>query len=463
VISEGGELALLICRSLSAYCDVAARYLPLPYGDASPVLLSAMAPTAARAYVSGLNFGIAAAALASLATPLDDVRRHYSTVGGITEQCYVAFRESRRRRGTGGGDGRGSRKSQRDTDDARHSRGRSVMKVYELQGPDGAEGLNLVDRPVPQPAAGQVLVRMKAATLNYRDLLTVNGGYGSRQKFPLIPVSDGAGTVETVGTGVRQFATGDRVVGSFFENWLAGEPSKTKMDAALGGSVDGVLAEYRIFPAHALVKTPPHLDDAEAAALPCAGLTAWSAVVKLGGVKPGQTVLTQGTGGVSLFALQFAKMCGARVIATSSSDAKIERLKILGADVTINYKTTPDWGKKARKLTGYGVDLVVEVGGTGTLNESIRATRIGGTIAFIGVLAGPPPANSRLPLMVMQQQRLQGITVGSVEDLQAMCDAISLNRMKPVIDKTFSFDEVREAFARMSSGAHFGKVAIAIE
>src|SRR5215471_15874060 len=182
------------------------------------------------------------------------------------------------------------------------------MKCYELQGPDGIEGLKLVDRPVPEPGEGQVLVRIKAATLNYRDLLTVKGGYGSRQKFPLIPVSDGAGTVEAVG---------DRVVGSFFEDWLAGKPSEAKMHAALGGSVDGVLAEYRIFPAHALVKTPPHLDDAEAAALPCAGLTAWNAVVKLGGVKPGQTVLTQGSGGVSLFALQFAKMCGARVIATS--------------------------------------------------------------------------------------------------------------------------------------------------
>jgi NADPH:quinone reductase-like Zn-dependent oxidoreductase len=234
------------------------------------------------------------------------------------------------------------------------------------------------------------------------------------------------------------------------------------MQAALGGSVDGVLAEYRIFPAQALVSTPSHLDDAEAAALPCAGLTAWSAVVKLGGVKPGQAVLTQGTGGVSLFALQFAKMNGARVIATSSSDAKIERLKDLGADATINYGTTTDWGKKARELTGDGVDLVVEVGGVGTLNESIRATRIGGTIAFIGVLAGPPPANSRLPLMVMQQQRLQGVTVGSVEDLTAMCNAIAQNGMRPIVDRTFAFDQAREAFTYMAGGTHFGKVAIQI-
>ena len=334
------------------------------------------------------------------------------------------------------------------------------MKCYELQGPNGIDGLALVDKPVPEPGEGEVLVRLKAATLNYRDLLTVKGGYGSRQKFPLVPASDGAGVVERVGAGVREFAAGDRVIGSFFESWLGGEPSEAKMRRALGGSVDGVLGEYRIFPKHALVRTPEHLSDIEAAALPCAGVTAWSAVIKLGGVKPGQTVLTQGTGGVSLFAIQFAKMCGARVIATSSSDAKIERLKMLGADLTLNYKKTPDWGK--RELSRHGVDLVVEVGGVGTVNESIRATRIGGTIAFIGVLAGPPPSDSRLPLMVMQQQRLQGVTVGSVEDLKAMVDAIAANGMKPVIDRTFRFDQARDAFAHMESGAHFGKVAIAI-
>jgi NADPH:quinone reductase-like Zn-dependent oxidoreductase len=336
------------------------------------------------------------------------------------------------------------------------------MKCFELQGPDGVEGLKLVERPIPKPGPGQVLVRIKAATLNYRDLLTVKGGYGSRQKFPLIPVSDGAGVVEVVGSGVREFAPGDRVVGSFFETWIGGEPSAAKMHGALGGAVDGVLAEYRVFPWQALVRTPDHLTDAEAAALPCAGLTAWSAVVKLGGVKAGQTVLTQGTGGVSIFALQFAKMCGARVIATSSSDAKLERLKSFGADATINYRTTPEWGKKARELTRQGVDLVVEVGGVGTLNESIRATRIGGTIAFIGVLAGPPPAELRLPLLVLQQQRLQGVTVGSVDDLQAMCDAIDINEMRPVIDKIFPFGQVAEAFRHMASGAHFGKVGIAV-
>jgi NADPH:quinone reductase-like Zn-dependent oxidoreductase len=336
------------------------------------------------------------------------------------------------------------------------------MKCYELQGPDGAEGLKVVDRPVPRPGTGQVLVRIKAAALNFRDLLIVKGGYGSRQKFPLVPVSDGAGVVESVGAGVRRFAAGDRVVGSFFEDWLDGEPSEAKMQAALGGAVDGVLAEYRVYPAAALVKTPGHLSDIEAASLPCAGLTAWSAVVKLGEVKPGETILTQGTGGVSLFAIQFAKMCGARVIATSSNEGKIERLKTLGADLTLNYTIAPDWGKKARELTGQGVDLVIEVGGVGTLNESIRATRIGGTIAFIGVLAGPPLTELRLPLMVMQQQRLQGVTVGSVEDLQKMCDAISVNGMRPVIDREYVFDQAKAAFSYMESGAHFGKVVIKI-
>lgn len=336
------------------------------------------------------------------------------------------------------------------------------MKCYELQGPGGIDALALVEKPIPQAGRGELLVRLTAASLNYRDLLTVKGGYGSRQKFPLVPCSDGAGVVEAVGDGVRSFAIGDRVIGSFFEGWLGGEPSEAKMRSALGGAVDGTLSEYRIFRADAVVKTPAHLTDIEAATLPCAGLTAWSAVVKLGNIKPGQTVLTQGSGGVSIFALQIAKLCGARVIATSSSEAKMARLRELGADITLNYKTTPDWGKRAREITGYGVDLVVEVGGVGTLNESIRATRIGGSIAFIGVLAGPPPAELRLPLMVMQQQRLQGVTVGSVEDLQAFCDALALHATRPMIDRVLQFDQVKEAFHHMASGTHFGKVAIAI-
>jgi NADPH:quinone reductase-like Zn-dependent oxidoreductase len=337
------------------------------------------------------------------------------------------------------------------------------MKAYELRSTSGLSGLMLVEKPVPTPGIGEVLVRIRAVTLNYRDLLILKGGYGSHQKLPLIPLSDGAGVVEAVGPNVRRFKPGDRVIGCFFEHWISGGPSKAKLRSSLGGSVDGVLAEYRIFRENVLVLTPPHLSDAEAASLPCAGLTAWNAVIGLGGVKPGDVVLTQGTGGVSLFALQFARMSGARVISTSSSDDKIVRLKELGADQTINYTSVRQWGKLAREYThSRGVDLVVEVGGFGTLNESIRATRIGGSIALIGVLAGPAEGESRLPLIVMQQQRIQGVTVGSAEDLQAMVDAIAANKMRPVLDRVFPFENAKDAFAHMTAGKHFGKVAIAI-
>jgi NADPH:quinone reductase-like Zn-dependent oxidoreductase len=337
------------------------------------------------------------------------------------------------------------------------------MQAYEVAGPSGIDGLELMERPIPQPGSGEVLVRIRAVTLNYRDLVSVKGGYGSRQKFPLIPLSDAAGIVEAVGPGVSRFKPGDRVFNSFFQNWIGGAPSEEKFAGAPGGMADGVLSQYRVFPQHALLDPPSHLSDVETAALPCAGLTAWSAVVKFGATGPGSVVLTQGTGGVSLFALQFAKLAGARVIATSSSDEKIEKLRKLGADETINYRAKPEWGKEARALTrGRGVDLVVEVGGAGTLNESLRAVRIGGTLAMIGVLAGP--ANDlRLPLVVMQQLRLQGVTVGSLDDLGAMVAAIAQHRLRPVVDKVFPFAAARDAFRYMAEGRHFGKVAITLE
>jgi NADPH:quinone reductase-like Zn-dependent oxidoreductase len=338
------------------------------------------------------------------------------------------------------------------------------MQAYEARdAARGIDGLELVERPMPQPGAAEVLVRIRTVTLNYRDLLTVKAGYGSRQKFPLIPVSDAAGTVEAVGPAVSRFKPGERVFNSFFPNWFGGGPNEEKFAGAPGGQVDGVLSQYRVFPQHVLLHAPAHLSDIEAAALPCAGLTAWSAVVKFGAVAPGDVVLTQGSGGVSLFALQFAKLAGARVIATSSSADKIEKLRKLGADETINYRANPEWGKQARALTaGRGVDLIVEVGGAGTLNESIRATRFGGMLAMIGVLAGP--ANDlRLPLVVMQQIRLQGVTVGSLEDLQAMVAAISQHRMRPVVEKTFPFAAAPDAFRYMAEGKHFGKVAITLD
>ena len=336
------------------------------------------------------------------------------------------------------------------------------MKAYEVLEPTGLDGLRLVDKPMPAAGPGEVLVRLRAASLNYRDLLTIKGGYGSRQKLPLIPLSDGAGVVEAVGPGVTAFSVGDRVTASFVETWLGGPPTQFNFRRALGGSSDGVLQQYRVFDQETLARTPAHLTDAEAASLPCAGVTAWSAVMNAHQIKPGDVVLTQGTGGVSLFALQFAKLAGARVIATSSSDEKIERLKALGADETINYRTEPQWGKAARVFAPDGVDLVVEVGGAGTLNESIRATRFGGSIALIGVLAGAPQGEVRLPLIVMQQQRIQGVTVGSVEDLTAMAKAIELHAMRPVVDQIFAFEDAKAAFEHLAAGRHFGKVVIAI-
>lgn len=341
--------------------------------------------------------------------------------------------------------------------------GGTRLKAYELQDASGISGLRMVDRPVPACGPYDVLVRIRAVTLNYRDLLTVRGGYGSRQKFPLVPLSDCVGVIEEVGQGITKFRPGDRVIASFFEKWLGGDPTAEKLSRALGGSVEGVLAEYRVFAESNLVAAPTHLSDAEAASLPCAALTAWCAVAKFGGIGPADVILTQGTGGVSLFALQFAKFSGAQVIATSSSEEKLAKLKAMGATQTVNYKKMPEWGKLAREMTdSRGVDLVVEVGGVGTLNESIRATRIGGAIALIGVLAGGAASELRLPLIVMQQQRIQGVTVGSVDDLRRMVAAVSSNKMRPVVDRVFPFEAAREAFDYMASGKHFGKVAISL-
>lgn len=337
------------------------------------------------------------------------------------------------------------------------------MKQWRLSGGAGLDYLQLVEAPVPEPGPREVLVRIRAAALNYRDLLTIKGGYGSRQLKELVPLSDGAGTVEAVGPGVTRFGAGDRVTANFFQSWIGGAPSEERLAGNLGGMLEGTLAEYRVFHEDGLVATPPHLSDEEAASLTCAGLTAWSGVITQGRVQPGETVLVQGTGGVSLFALQFAKLAGARVIATSSSDEKLARVRKLGADETINYRTTPDWGRTARSLTGgRGVDHVVEIGGAGTLNQSIRAVRVGGAISMIGVLAGPGEGALAIPLVVMQNIRLQGVTVGSREQMEAMCTAIARHGMRPVIDQVFPFAEAKEAFAHMASGQHFGKVAIAV-
>jgi NADPH:quinone reductase-like Zn-dependent oxidoreductase len=339
------------------------------------------------------------------------------------------------------------------------------MRAIELQS-FSVDALNMVERPDPAPKPGEVLVRVKACALNFRDWLMAQGSYNPKQKLPLIPVSDGAGEVVALGDGVTGFKPGDRVLGHFFPAWLAGEPSVEKFSVSQGGPYDGWLCSLRTFPASALAHIPDHLSFEEAAALPCAGLTAWSAVVTLGRVQPGERVLIQGTGGVALFALQFAKLAGAEVIVTSSSDVKLEKVRAMGADHGINYKADPQWGRTARALTpgNAGLDHIIELGGAGTLMQSIRAIRPGGTISMIGVLSGPSN-DLHIPLVVMQQIRLQGVTVGSKEGLDAMLRAIALSGLRPVLDQRFEFSEagVRAAYTHMGGGSHFGKIVIGMD
>ncbi|MCB2102919.1 MAG: NAD(P)-dependent alcohol dehydrogenase [Rhodobacterales bacterium] len=336
------------------------------------------------------------------------------------------------------------------------------MRVWSLERAFGLDNLELVDRPAIEPGPGQVAVAMTAMSLNFRDLVIVTGGYGPSLKAPLIPLSDGVGVVEAVGPGVSRVAVGDRVCPLFFQNWLAGAPPHDLFRGTLGGPLNGVLAERRVLSADGVAKVPDHLSDAEAACLPCAGLTAWSAIVTEGRVAPGQTVLVQGTGGVALFALQFAKLTGARVIVTSSSDEKLERARALGADETINYRTDPEWDRTAKTLTGgEGIDHVVEVGGAGTLDRALNAVRVGGTVSLIGVLSGGK-AEVTLQKILMRQVRVQGITVGSRDGFDAMARALAQGGLHPVVDRTFGFDDVKAAFDHLKSGAHFGKVTVGV-
>jgi NADPH:quinone reductase-like Zn-dependent oxidoreductase len=292
-------------------------------------------------------------------------------------------------------------------------------------------------------------------------LMVVKGQYNPKLRFPLVPLSDGVGEVAGLGDGVTRVRIGDRVCPLFMQKWLAGEVTEAAAKSALGAGLDGVLAEYGVFHEDGVVHVPAHLSDEEAATLPCAGLTAWHALVHDGKIRAGDTVLVQGTGGVSMFALQFAHLSGARVIATSSSDAKLGRVKQLGASEGINYKTTPEWGDKARELTGgAGVDHVVEVGGAGTLGQSLKAVRLAGRISLIGVLAGAGSFNPT-PIL-MKNVVVQGIYVGSRAMFEAMNRALALHQMKPVIDRVFGFGELREALKHMESGQHFGKICIKI-
>ena len=290
--------------------------------------------------------------------------------------------------------------------------------------------------------------------------MVVKGLYNPKLPLPLIPFSDGVGEVVAVGEGVTRVNIGDRVAGIFFQKWLAGELTAEKAESALGGAIEGMLAEYVVLHEDGVVRVPEHLTDEEAASLPCAAVTAWNALFTCGGLKAGDTVLIQGTGGVSIFALQFALLAGARVIATSSSDEKLERVLQLGASDGINYKQTPDWGKKVRELTaGDGVDYVVEVGGAGTLTESLRAVRYGGQISLIGVLTGGS-AEINTASILMKNVKVQGIYVGSREMFEAMNSAIALHKLHPVCDRVFPFHEAPEALKYMETGSHFGKICI---
>jgi NADPH:quinone reductase-like Zn-dependent oxidoreductase len=335
------------------------------------------------------------------------------------------------------------------------------MKVIELQNTFGIDSLTLVERPEPQPGPGQVLVNLRAVSLNYRDLMVVKGLYNPKLRLPMVPLSDGVGEVAAVGAGVTRVKVGDRVAGIFMQKWLAGELTEAKARSTLGGGQEGMLTEAVVLHEDGVVHVPEHLSNEEAATLPCAAVTAWHALIVEGGLKPGDTVLVQGTGGVSLFALQVARLTGARVIATSSSDDKLARVRALGASDAINYKTAPDWDERVRQLTGgVGVEHVVEVGGAGTLPKSLRAVRLGGRISLIGVLSGAGQVNP-MPIL-MKNVRVQGIFVGSREMFEAMNRAIALHQLRPVVDRVFAFHEIREALRYMESGAHFGKICLKV-
>jgi NADPH:quinone reductase-like Zn-dependent oxidoreductase len=304
---------------------------------------------------------------------------------------------------------------------------------------------------------------MRAASLNYRDLMTVEGSYNPRQPLPLVPCSDGVGEVVAVGDGVSLVREGDRVATLFSQGWMGGRPTIEQLRATLGGPIDGTLSELMVLPETGVIAVPEHLSDAAAATLPCAALTAWSALVELGGVTAGETVLVQGTGGVSVFGLQLARLAGARAIVTSSSDHKLGRARELGAWQTINYREDTDWGKTARTMTGgLGVDHVVDVGGAGTLEQSLRAVRVGGTVSVIGVLSGAA-ASLNIAGILMQNVTLRGILVGSRERFERMNRAVANHRLEPVVDRIFPFAETVEAFAHMAAGRHVGKVCIAFE
>lgn len=334
------------------------------------------------------------------------------------------------------------------------------MRAYEIVSDGGVDALALNERQSPQPGQGEVLVAVRASAINYRDLSTIEDPVPRGIVYPLVPNSDGAGEVIGVGDGVTRFKVGDRVAGCFFQDWSDGSISAAAMASAMGGAIDGVLAEEVVLNEAGAVHIPPHLSYEEGATLPCAGLTAWNCLVEQGGLKPGKTALFLGTGGVSIIGLQIAKMMGARAIITSSSEAKLERAGKLGADELINYRENPDWQARVLELTdGAGVDVTIETGGGGTLEKTMEATRIGGTISLIGVLTG----GTINPTTVMRKSiRLQGVYVGSRRMFEDMNAALALNRVHPVIDQVFEFEDARAAYHTMRGAGHFGKLVVKV-
>ena len=334
------------------------------------------------------------------------------------------------------------------------------MKLYELQNHGGLDNVVRTERAEPKPGPGQVLLKMKACSLNYRDLMVAKGSYGAPPPAGRIPLSDGVGDVIEIGAGVSRVKIGDRVAGIFMQGWIGGGIPLDAPLSAMGGAIDGMLAEYVVLSEQGVVKVPAHLTDDEAASLPCAAVTAWNALVRQGNLKAGDTVVCLGTGGVSLIALAFAKMNGARVIVTSSSDDKLAIAKQLGADDTINYRATPDWDKTVFERTdGRGADIVIEVGGSGTLSKSINAARLGGTVALIGVIAGIS-GEINTAAILRRHIRVQGIYVGSREMFEEMNRAIEINKMRPAIGRSFGFEEAGAAYRYLESAAHTGKVTI---
>lgn len=336
------------------------------------------------------------------------------------------------------------------------------MRVFQIEGEWGFDNLRLSERPEPVCGPGKVVIAMRMASLNSRDLIVPERGYGrATGELPLIPISDGVGEVVEVGADVTRVAVGDRVCPTYFQNWISGDPTPERFASALGGPLDGVMADRVCLSADGVVKLPEYLTDAEAATLPCAALTAWSAIVTHGQIRAGDKVLVQGTGSVALFALAFAKLQGAHVTVISSSDEKLERVRDRGADATINYRTDEDWARASRPVTSDrgGYDNIIELGGAKTLPLSLRAVRPGGTLSMIGVLSGLNIEASLGPI-VARQVRLQGVTVGHRDGFEAMLRAMAQHELRPVLGETFAFEDLKEAMDHLRAGGHFGKTLV---